>query len=312
MSATGRPPEIDAYVDAVREALADLPAEEREDLLEEVEASLLATAEDEGAARSSASGRRWPLRRSCARPRASTPSRRRPGARCPRRVSSRARRRRRARRLRAAHRARAGADLVAAARVRRAGADRRALGRRLVDHASRRPARGLGGTAACSRRRSWPARSRPAWPRGAGAGTPAPSPWPPTSRWRWPRCPWPGISTTSRHPCSTCRTRTRSPGDSRACSCTARPSRTSTRTRATAARCWTCCSTTSTAPHRHAAGEDDPNRRLLVTAGGHQIFNSFPIRYFEPGTTTVADPHAGPSVAAPELLTPPLLSAARG
>ena len=59
-------------------------------------------------------------------------------------------------------------------------------------------------------------------------------------------------------------------------------------------------------------GADDPDRRLLVTAGGDQLFNSFPIRYFEPGTTTVADPHAGPSVAAPDLLTPPLLSAARG
>jgi len=53
----------------------------------------------------------------------------------------------------------------------------------------------------------------------------------------------------------------------------------------------------------------DPNRRLLVTARGAQLFNSFPIRYFDPGTRRVAHPNAGPRVRTPELLTPPLRSA---
>jgi hypothetical protein len=50
----------------------------------------------------------------------------------------------------------------------------------------------------------------------------------------------------------------------------------------------------------------DPNRRLLVTARGNLLFNSFPIRYFEPGTRRVAHPNAGPRVRTPALLTPPL------
>jgi hypothetical protein len=50
----------------------------------------------------------------------------------------------------------------------------------------------------------------------------------------------------------------------------------------------------------------DPTRRLLVTAHGSKLFNSFPIRYFEPGTRRVAKPAAGPRQRAPRVATPPL------
>jgi hypothetical protein len=36
------------------------------------------------------------------------------------------------------------------------------------------------------------------------------------------------------------------------------------------------------------------------------VYNSFPVRYYEPGTTRVAHPTAGPSVHVPNVLTPPL------
>lgn len=36
----------------------------------------------------------------------------------------------------------------------------------------------------------------------------------------------------------------------------------------------------------------DPNRRVLTTRAGKLVFNSFPINYFEPGTRRVADPDA--------------------
>jgi hypothetical protein len=52
----------------------------------------------------------------------------------------------------------------------------------------------------------------------------------------------------------------------------------------------------------------DPNRRVLVTAAGRRVFNSFPIRYFEPQTTFVAHPYAGPPVQLPQVLTPPLVA----
>jgi hypothetical protein len=47
----------------------------------------------------------------------------------------------------------------------------------------------------------------------------------------------------------------------------------------------------------------DPNRRILVTRGGGRIFNSFPIRYFEPGTTHVSHRNAGPMVRPPVIKT---------
>ena len=54
------------------------------------------------------------------------------------------------------------------------------------------------------------------------------------------------------------------------------------------------------------SGPDDLARRVLVDSTGTQLFNSFPVRYFEPGTTTVARPELAPSVAIPDVVTPPL------
>jgi hypothetical protein len=45
----------------------------------------------------------------------------------------------------------------------------------------------------------------------------------------------------------------------------------------------------------------DPNRRLLYTASGAPLFNSFPIRFFEPGTRTVRHPNAAPRIAVPKI-----------
>ena len=50
----------------------------------------------------------------------------------------------------------------------------------------------------------------------------------------------------------------------------------------------------------------DPNRRYLVNKRGQRLYNSFPARYFDPGTTRVARPNAGPHVQIPTILTPPL------
>jgi hypothetical protein len=50
----------------------------------------------------------------------------------------------------------------------------------------------------------------------------------------------------------------------------------------------------------------DPNRRYLVNRRGDRLYNSFPVRYFDPGTTHVAHPTAGPRVRVPRVLTPPL------
>ena len=50
----------------------------------------------------------------------------------------------------------------------------------------------------------------------------------------------------------------------------------------------------------------DPNRRYLVDRRGQRLYNSFPARYFDPGTTRVTRPNAGPRVHIPQVLTPPL------
>jgi hypothetical protein len=55
----------------------------------------------------------------------------------------------------------------------------------------------------------------------------------------------------------------------------------------------------------------DPNRRVVETARGTQLFNSFPIRYYEPGSKKVARPGAGPRLRAPRVVTPPLRLRAR-
>lgn len=51
---------------------------------------------------------------------------------------------------------------------------------------------------------------------------------------------------------------------------------------------------------------EDTSRRVLLAEDGSVIFNSFPIRYYEPGTKTVARPTLGPPVTVPEVVTPPL------
>lgn len=45
----------------------------------------------------------------------------------------------------------------------------------------------------------------------------------------------------------------------------------------------------------------DVNRRVLVTSRGDRIFNSFPIRFYDPGTSVVADPDAAPPLTLPEV-----------
>ena len=50
----------------------------------------------------------------------------------------------------------------------------------------------------------------------------------------------------------------------------------------------------------------DPQRRVLRTTSGKQIFNAYPIRYFDPGTGEVAHPGAAPKVTIPRIETPPL------
>jgi hypothetical protein len=51
-------------------------------------------------------------------------------------------------------------------------------------------------------------------------------------------------------------------------------------------------------------GDTDPTRRVLTGPGGVRIFNSYPLRYFDPGTTRVGNPNAAPALAPPSLFTP--------
>ena len=60
-------------------------------------------------------------------------------------------------------------------------------------------------------------------------------------------------------------------------------------------------------PIEIGAGTNDPLRRLLRTESGEPIFNSFPLRYYEPDTTEVANPTATPPVELPQVETPPLV-----
>lgn len=59
-------------------------------------------------------------------------------------------------------------------------------------------------------------------------------------------------------------------------------------------------------PLEIGAGTLDPDRRVLQATGRTAIFNSFPIRYYEPGTRRVARPEAAPPIRTPQILTPPL------
>lgn len=50
----------------------------------------------------------------------------------------------------------------------------------------------------------------------------------------------------------------------------------------------------------------DPQRRVLHTKSGKEVLNAYPIRYFDPGTGVVAHPGAAPKVTIPQIATPPL------
>jgi HAAS len=50
----------------------------------------------------------------------------------------------------------------------------------------------------------------------------------------------------------------------------------------------------------------DPQRRVLRTTSGKQVLNAYPIRYFDPGTGQVAHPGASPRIRIPRIATPPL------
>ena len=51
---------------------------------------------------------------------------------------------------------------------------------------------------------------------------------------------------------------------------------------------------------------DDPNRRFVVSNGNRPLFNVFPIRYYEPGTKRVERPNAAPYIEHPHVVTPAL------
>jgi HAAS domain-containing protein len=53
------------------------------------------------------------------------------------------------------------------------------------------------------------------------------------------------------------------------------------------------------------ANAPDENRRPVRDASGGELFNAFPIRYFEPGTQRVAKPNAGAPVSPPRITTSP-------
>jgi hypothetical protein len=50
----------------------------------------------------------------------------------------------------------------------------------------------------------------------------------------------------------------------------------------------------------------DPDRRVPVTTTGREVFNAFPIRYFDPGTRRVAHPDAGAPAAPHRIVTKPV------
>jgi hypothetical protein len=56
------------------------------------------------------------------------------------------------------------------------------------------------------------------------------------------------------------------------------------------------------APLNVGAGAEDPGRRPVATRGGHVVFNAFPIRYYEPHTHHVAHPNATPHGLDPQPL----------
>lgn len=59
-------------------------------------------------------------------------------------------------------------------------------------------------------------------------------------------------------------------------------------------------------PIQVLSGPEDSSRRILFASNGTPIYNSFPIRYFEPGTNEVARPRLAPPIQVPEIKTPEL------
>jgi hypothetical protein len=59
-------------------------------------------------------------------------------------------------------------------------------------------------------------------------------------------------------------------------------------------------------PLEIGAGVEDPNRRTVKNRDGRTVFNAFPIRYFEPGTKRVANPRAGAPARPAPLATEPV------
>jgi hypothetical protein len=55
-----------------------------------------------------------------------------------------------------------------------------------------------------------------------------------------------------------------------------------------------------------ASRVEDPNRRFVATNGNKPLFNVFPIRYYQPGTKRVERPNAAPYIEHPLVVTPPL------
>jgi hypothetical protein len=64
--------------------------------------------------------------------------------------------------------------------------------------------------------------------------------------------------------------------------------------------------TGSGAPLDASGAAVDPQRRVLRTKNGKQILNAYPIRYYDPGTRNVSHPGAAPQVWIPRIATPPL------
>jgi hypothetical protein len=56
----------------------------------------------------------------------------------------------------------------------------------------------------------------------------------------------------------------------------------------------------------------DPTRRTVFDVSGRAVENSYPIRYFEPGTRTVTNPAAAPQIVAPPLVPAPMTAARTG
>jgi hypothetical protein len=59
-------------------------------------------------------------------------------------------------------------------------------------------------------------------------------------------------------------------------------------------------------PIQVLSAPEDTSRRILFAADGTPVYNSFPVRYFEPGTNVVARPRLAPPVQIPEIETPEL------